>query len=439
MLPGITISLTRLCTSIVFASTSIPGLRSADPLSGLRYSLSFTSSRRAHRCVHWTRAYRFSLDACCSALLAPLPVCWSICWQRNSGGKRVALITGCIAAVYTGLFIYDGWLYTESLYTFLQTAFLFALYQLQRTRQRRWIVFSGLALGLAALERPNGAILIVMLALWCIVMGATRGLGWRSVLKNGLAITCIAAALVAPWIYRNYLVTHSFVVVTVGEGDVLLGAYNDRVLNGTTGFWIALRDIEPRPDLPAIVLAGHDAEHYTPQDDKIATDYTLHWIASHWRDIPRLVGEHFISMWTPYTPEENLPFRQNPGLLSSQIVWFMTICMPIPIFLLALFGAFVTWRRWKRELLVGYIMIALVIAQNLIFYGNMRFRSSIEPLLVLLTGGALWWLTGDEAGTLRYRRLQRRASPATIGNAVPIVQPKSTRSGSFRPGYPLIQ
>jgi hypothetical protein len=85
----------------------------------------------------------------------------------------------------------------------------------------------------------------------------------------------------------------------------------------------------------------------------------------------------------------------------------MTLSMPIPIFLLALLGGFVTWRRWRKELLVVYMMIALVIAENLAFYGNMRFRSSIEPLLVLLSGGAIWWLSGDEAGTLRYRRLLR--------------------------------
>lgn len=348
---------------------------------------------------------------------------------RELFGKRVALITGCIAAVYTGLFIYDGWLYTESLYTFLQTLFLFTLYQMQHRRQRRWVVLSGLALGLAALTRPNGSILLVMFALWCIVMVRTRGVSWRSVVRSALAITCVAAALVAPWTYRNYLLTHSFVLVSIGEGDVLLGSYNDRVVSGTTGFWIALRDVQPRPPLPAIVMAGHDAEHYTPQDDSIATDYALQWIVSHWRDIPRLVGEHFISMWTPYTPEENLPFRQHPDLLSSQIVWIMTIAMPIPIFLLALLGGFVTWRRWKQDLRIVHMMIALVIAQNLVFYGTMRFRSSIEPLLVLLAGGAIWWCTVDEPGTLRYRRLQKRASATKIGDAARNGQPKVHEAG----------
>lgn len=35
-------------------------------------------------------------------------------------------------AAYIGLFIWDGWLYRESLYIFLQTAFLFALLRMQR-------------------------------------------------------------------------------------------------------------------------------------------------------------------------------------------------------------------------------------------------------------------------------------------------------------------
>ncbi len=348
---------------------------------------------------------------------------------RDLFGKRVALITGYIAAVYTGLFIYDGWLYTESLYTFLQTVFLYSLYRLQRTRQRRWIVLSGLSLGLAMLARPNGAVLMAMLALWCIAMVMAKELRWQTTVRSTLAIACIAAALVAPWTYRNYLVLHSFVLVSVGEGDVLLGAYNDGVLRDTQGFWIAPRDIRPRPDLPPTVLAGHDAPHYTLQDDKMATDYALRWIVSHWRDVPRLLGEHFISMWTPYTPEQNLPFREYPGLFSSQVVWYLTLSMPIPIFLLALLGGLVTWRRWKQQLIVVYSMIALVIAQNLVFYGTMRFRSSIEPLLVLLAGGAIWWLSSDEPGTLRYRRLQKRASTAKIKDVARIVEPKSTETG----------
>ncbi len=187
--------------------------------------------------------------------------------------------------------------------------------------------------------------------------------------KSIVVIICIAAVLIAPWTYRNYLVSHSFVLVSVGEGDVLLGAYNDNVLRGTSGMW-------------------KDTEHYTPQDDKIAVNYAFHWIEMHWRDMPRLLTFHLVGMWT-YTPENNLPFIEFPGQLSSQVVRYMTLLMPIPLFFLASFGLLVTWQYRKRQLLMIYSVIALTIVQNLVFYGVMRFRAPIEPLLVILAGGAL--------------------------------------------------
>ena len=328
---------------------------------------------------------------------------------RDLFGKRIALISGIIAALYTGLFIYDGWLYSESLYTFLLTAFIYSVYRLQQTAQRQWIVLSGLFVGLATLTRPNGLILLGMLSLWTMAVLLTKELPWQTVVKSIVAITCIAAALIAPWTYRNYLVSHSFVLVSIGEGDVLLGAYNDNVLRGTSGIWTSPRYITPRPNLPPEVLRGKDTEQYTPEDDKIAANYAFHWIEMHWRDMPRLLTYHLVGMWT-YTPENNLPFIESPDQLSSQVVGYMALLMPIPIFLLAIFGLLVTWQYRKQQLLIVYSAIALTLVQNLVFYGVMRFRAPIEPLLVLLAGGALWWLTGDELGTLRYRRKQKRAN-----------------------------
>jgi len=307
---------------------------------------------------------------------------------RDLFGRRIALISGIKAAVYTGLFIYDGWLYSESLYTFLVTAFTISVYRLQQTAQRRWIVVSGLLLGLATLTRPNGLILPGMLFLWAIAVLLAKALPWQLVVKSIVVIIGIAAVLIAPWTYRNYLVSHSFVLVSVGEGDVLLGAYNDNVLRGTSGIWTSPRYITPRPDLPPEVLQGKDTERYTPQDDKIAVNYAFHWIELHWRNMPRLLTLHLVDMWA-YTPENNLPFIEYPGRLSSQVVRYMTLLMPIPLFLLASFGLLVTWQDRKRQLFMIYSVIMLTIVQNLVFYGVMRFRAPIEPLLVILAGGAL--------------------------------------------------
>jgi 4-amino-4-deoxy-L-arabinose transferase-like glycosyltransferase len=325
---------------------------------------------------------------------------------RKLFGTRIALISGMFAAVYPGLFIYDGWLYTESLYTFLLTAVIYSLYRLQRTPQRKWTILSGLFLGLATLTRPNGPILFGMLFLWSIAVIMSKVSPWQTVVKSTMAIACIAAALIVPWTYRNYLVSHTFVMVSIGEGEVLLGSYNDNVLRGTTGLWTSPRFITPRPDVPPTVLNSHDTKGYTPTDDKIATDYALHWMLAHWRDMPRLLSYHWKSMWSSYTNDDNLPYRQYPLQLSSQIVGYMILLMPLPVFLLAIFGLLVTWSRHKKQLIIVYFAIGLTIAQNLIFYGSMRFRAPIEPLLVLSAGGALWWLACDAPGTFRYRRNQ---------------------------------
>ena len=113
-------------------------------------------------------------------------------------------------------------------------------------------------------------------------------------------------------------------------------------------------------------------------------------------------------MWSSYTNDNNLPYRQYPLQLPSEVVGYMILFMPPPVFLLAIFGLLVTWSRYKKQLIVVYFAIGLTIAQNLLFYGSMRFRAPIEPLLILLASGALWWFICDAPGTLRDWRKQNK-------------------------------
>jgi hypothetical protein len=68
--------------------------------------------------------------------------------------------------------------------------------------------------------------------------------------------------------------------------------------------------------------------------------------------------------------------------------------MSYVVFLLAALGLVVTWRRTWRFLLPVYLTIGLTTIENVVFYGTPRFRAPIEPLLVLLAGGLLWWVAG---------------------------------------------
>lgn len=343
-------------------------------------------------------------------------------FARSLFGRRIALFTGFLAAVYTGLFLNDGWLFSESLYTFLVTALTYSLFLLQTTLSRRstdkeiaysrknikqrWLlVCGGLALGLASLTRPNGPLLFSLVVLWGLLLVLTKLATVQAALRAVLVIGCIALALILPWTYRNYRVTHAFIPVALGAGDVLVGAYNDTVLQNTeggVGFWVS-RDLVR----PPISVRGHDDWHYTAQDEKRDTDHALQWMTTHLRDLPYLWGWHFLHMWSPYTLEPALSIKEYPERVSSQIISIMMYVMAIPVFVLAATGLVATWQHWKRQLVVVYLMLAFTVAQNIAFYANMRFRAPIEPLLVLLVGGTLWWLTSEDSGTLR-DRLQKR-------------------------------
>ena len=125
-------------------------------------------------------------------------------------GKRIALISGVSAAIYTGLFIWDGWLFAESLYTFCLTVFTYSLYRLQRStlpvpaepiatasnkfltvllrlRQQigrhRWIILSGVFLALAGLTRPNGPGLFGLLFIWVMLVILAKIMPWRTVIR----------------------------------------------------------------------------------------------------------------------------------------------------------------------------------------------------------------------------------------------------------------
>jgi 4-amino-4-deoxy-L-arabinose transferase-like glycosyltransferase len=310
-------------------------------------------------------------------------------WTRDIFSKRIGIITGIIAAIYPGLFIWDGWLYTESLYTFLLLMFAYCLYRLQCTARLRWAGLSGLALAAASLTRPNGLFYLGLLLVWAILVIRAKLLSWRTTARGVLIVTLLTVGLVAPWTLRNYTISHTFIPVATGSGWVLAGAYNDKALTDPTydnpgaypGLWVSP---------PPIDYHGHTPCGYTC--DTYDDAYVRQWISAHPAQTLELFGLHFINMWRPYTSEDGLPVREFPDRASSKVVWGMMNIMPIPIILLAFFGLLVTWRQRRQQLLLPVLLLLMCIGQCIVFYGSSRFRAPIEPILVLLAGGALWWL-----------------------------------------------
>lgn len=329
--------------------------------------------------------------------------CLIVYWfARDLFGVRAAAVAGVIAATYTGLFLYDGWLYTESLFTFCVTGFTYALYRLQSAGslegagpegaalgiwrgvwravvQHRWAILCGLFAGAASLTRPNGVALLGVLGVWAAILIWAHIRPRREVLRNTLLAMVIAVVLIAPWTYRNYTVAHAFIPVETGLGEVMLGAYNDTVAFGP----LAVRGVWRLP--PGAL--NHDDLRYTPETDHEYSARALLWIRSHPLVVPYLWGLHLTMMWIPYTYGHGLAIEESPSRVSSYVTWALIFVESIPVFLFAALALRTTWRRWHRALLPVYLMFAVTVVQNVVLYSTMRFRAPIEPLLVLLVSG----------------------------------------------------
>jgi 4-amino-4-deoxy-L-arabinose transferase-like glycosyltransferase len=308
-------------------------------------------------------------------------------FAKDMFGRRIGMMTGLVAAVYPQLYLYVDWLYSETLYIFLLFAFCYALLRLQRTSRQKWMLWSGVLLGLLALARPNGLLVLGPFILWVVILGWKKILSWKAVARSALIVTLLTLAFVAPWTIRNYVVSHAFIPVATGEGTVLIGAFNNEVVSNPLvyGKWV-----NPNTANLALGQRYHTADWQGPRVQlarEAAFEHAAQgWIQSHISNLPFLFSYHFLRMWSAIPDEVYFP-----GGRWSQFFQSMANVFPVLIYPLFAFGLLVTWKRW-RELLFLYFMIVLVAVQCIVFYGSARLSSPFQPMLLILAAGGVWVL-----------------------------------------------
>ena len=308
--------------------------------------------------------------------------------------ERVGILAGVMGAIYPFLYVYDGLLYSESLYIFLLLALCYVLYRLQRRPRTILMILSGVLIALLTYTRPNGLALLVACVAWFALLGWLKALSWRDVGRGAVIVVVVSLALLAPWTLRNYKDMHALVPVAIGDGKVLLGAYNYETADPVyqdgyyAGTWIIPTEVTPWVSVQFPQACGGACE--VQRDDTYKAE-ALQWIKTHPQDISFLVSEHLINTWQVVPQEADLAINRFPDRSSSAFVVLMMETMTPILFALALLGLLVTGKRW-RDLLFLYGVVLITLAECIAYYGIPRFRAPIEPILILLAAGALWWL-----------------------------------------------
>ena len=293
---------------------------------------------------------------------------------RRVGGDTAGLVAAGLAAVYPPLVMNDSVLLSESLTgPTVASALLAALRLRERPALGRALVL-GLAIGLAALNRSEALLLVVLL-------GAPALLPARGV-RLGAVVVLATAVTIAPWVIRNVTTFDRSVFLTTGDGSVFKGANCPTTYRGGgTGSW----DIR--------CLAGYRV----PRDESVLSerwrDEAVDYASDNAGRVPVVVAARVARTFALYP----LPRRQVQDLVFIEgrpraLVW-IALAAYAALVVLALVGtAALTPRLGLIAILLAPVV--MVIVTSALGYGTWRFRQAAEVALVVLAAAGIAQLTG---------------------------------------------
>jgi 4-amino-4-deoxy-L-arabinose transferase-like glycosyltransferase len=280
---------------------------------------------------------------------------------RRLAGPRAGLIAAGVAALYPTLIAADGALMTESLYGVLAAFSLLAAYRLVEAPSVGRAILLGALVGLAALSRGEGLLLLPLL----LVPLVRRPGGLRA---TGFVVLAFAVVL-APWTIRNYIEFDRPVLIATEGGETLAGANCDQSYYGNrTGTWIyTCVHFDPR---------GNEAEELNAEGRK-GIRYARHHLGR-----TPVVGALRVARtwgaWAPFaTPEGRRAWVMDLGV----VLYFLLVP-------LAVYG-FVVLRRRGVPVWIVVTPVITVTLTALLTYGSVRFRHSGELSIVILAAVAV--------------------------------------------------
>jgi 4-amino-4-deoxy-L-arabinose transferase-like glycosyltransferase len=313
---------------------------------------------------------------------------------REVAGPRAGLIAAGLAAVYPNLWVFDGFILSETMAMFTAILAVFLAYRFLRMPTPWRAAVLGFACGLASLARAELVLLVPLLLVPCILI--TRVIDVRRRLK-WLAVAGLAGLVpIAPWITFNMTRFDRPVFLSTGLEPTMLGANCDATYYGNLiGYFTPL-------------CTESAAREYKPGDDEsdrnaVSARIVREYVWNHKARAPLVVFARWGRVTGLYRPGQQLEIDEN---IEGRERWVALAALSsfYAVAALAITGAVITRRRRVKvfPLLAPPAIVLFAIALAL---GSNRYRASAEPVLVVLAAVAI--SAGVEA-------VQRRRARNTV-------------------------
>lgn len=311
--------------------------------------------------------------------------------------RRTAWIAAMLCAFNPFLIFISAYILTENLYIVL---LLLALLIIPRSTDMlgAWprVIAAGMVVGLGSLSRPTafGFGLWVVASLVLISGGSFRD----KVVRGSLFLLLIIATLL-PWAARNHGVFGKWIFFTTHGGITFYQGNNPKVLDIPQ----YRGGVAPLHALPGI---GDIGKLDIVDADETAWALGKQFLRENKAQVPVLVWRKFQRFWRLHSDAGMSGVKSGwwwskgsflGRLAASLDAGFVYAVIVVPLFIV---GLIITYRRW-RSLSFLYGLILLHTWTALVFYGSLRMRIPIEPVIVIFAAEAacrLWrGIKGDRS------------------------------------------
>jgi 4-amino-4-deoxy-L-arabinose transferase-like glycosyltransferase len=301
---------------------------------------------------------------------------------RQLWGNRAALLAGLFYAVHLPIIYYTAHIeqFTSGLPLVFLWFYLFSSWDLGSPK--KWIPW---ALGLV-----SGVLMLNKIVYLPVTLASLVGIIWlkrkapqfKTILRQASIVLCTAVIVVAPWTYRNYVVTEgAFVPVQAFFWQNVWQAYVLSDLDATEGanrpddrnlqYMLSRRaELFDRVEgASGVKLTGPKRDLY---DERVFRDQVLEWFRSKPTQFLKNVGG---SIWGFWVRAENL--RKTLLMLSMQVVLLGA----------ALLGLGLTIRyRQLFKIRFGLLLVVTLWAEYSLVLGWGRYSLDTVPVLAVVFG-----------------------------------------------------
>lgn len=313
-----------------------------------------------------------------------------------------ALIAAAAVACNPFLIFISAYALTENLYIVLVLLLLgrFALYARDAAFNARRAVVAGVLLGLAVLCRPNAFFLWIFIVAEVILYMRQR---LASRLRTGALFLAVLFLVLLPWAWRNHAVFGEWVWFTT-HGGITFYQGNNQVVMDTPQYHGSVAPLYMLPEYQRLKTLDEITR------DNEAWRLGKKFLGEEPRQVPLLVSRKLQRFWR---------FKSDVGMSGIKSGWWWNtnslagkvashfdagLIYALPVIPLFLVGLVVTRRR-HRYIFLWYGVIVVHTLLAMMFFGSLRARLPLEPVMALFAAAGLIWIT---------RRLRPAAPDSTM-------------------------